>query len=113
LYTKNQLPRLTGSDIFFDGTPILFFLHILSGWVKIRLYTENQLPRLPGSALKVPVVGGVVASYPLSSQAPTPVEVELGCDNFGGVNEYIRCRYSSPVTATVVHLNLFLHWLYV
>jgi hypothetical protein len=31
-------------------------------------------------------VGGVVvvvASYPLSSQAPTPVEVELGCDNSG------------------------------
>jgi hypothetical protein len=26
-------------------------------------------------------VGGVVASYPLLSQAPTPVEVELGCDN--------------------------------
>ena len=24
--------------------------------------------------------GGVVASYPLLSQAPTPVEVELGCD---------------------------------
>ena len=23
----------------------------------------------------------MVASYPLSSQAPTPVEVELGCDN--------------------------------
>jgi hypothetical protein len=23
----------------------------------------------------------VVGSYPLSSQAPTPVEVELGCDN--------------------------------
>jgi hypothetical protein len=23
----------------------------------------------------------VVASYPLLSQAPTPVEVELGCDN--------------------------------
>jgi hypothetical protein len=37
---------------------------------------------LPGSALKVPVGGGGgVASYPLSSQAPTPVEVELGCDN--------------------------------
>jgi hypothetical protein len=37
---------------------------------------------LSGSALKVPVGwGGVVASYPLSSQAPTPVEVELGCDN--------------------------------
>ena len=25
--------------------------------------------------------GGVVGSYPLLSQAPTPVEVELGCDN--------------------------------
>ena len=40
---------------------------------------------LPGSALKVPGGGGVVgwwvASYPLLSQAPTPVEVELGCDN--------------------------------
>ena len=46
------------------------------------LHTENQLPRLPGSALKVPVVGGGwVGSYPLSSQAPTHVEVELGCDN--------------------------------
>jgi hypothetical protein len=43
------------------------------------LHTENQLPRLSVSALKVP---GWVASYPLSSQAPTPVEVELGCDNF-------------------------------
>ena len=42
---------------------------------------------LPGSALKVPGGGGGwwwwwwVASYPLLSQAPTPVEVELGCDN--------------------------------
>ena len=26
---------------------------------------------------------GGVGSYPLSSQAPTPVEVELGCDNYG------------------------------
>jgi hypothetical protein len=26
-------------------------------------------------------VGGVVGSYPLLSQAPTPVGVELGCDN--------------------------------
>ena len=52
------------------------------------MHTENQLPRLSGSALKVPVWwgggvgwGGVVASYPFLSQAPTPVEVELGCDN--------------------------------
>ena len=47
------------------------------------MHTENQLPRLPGSALKVPVVVVVVVvgSYPLLSQAPTHVEVELGCDN--------------------------------
>ena len=43
-----------------------------------RLHTKNELPRLPGSALKVP---GWVGSYPLLSQAPTPVEVGLGCDN--------------------------------
>jgi hypothetical protein len=36
---------------------------------------------LSGSALKVPVWGGWVASYPLLSHAPTQVEVELGCDN--------------------------------
>ena len=30
------------------------------------------------------VVGWVVASYSLSSQAPTHVEVELGCDNLSG-----------------------------
>jgi hypothetical protein len=36
---------------------------------------------LPGSALKVlVVVGWWAASYPLLSQAPTQVEVELGCD---------------------------------
>jgi hypothetical protein len=29
------------------------------------------------------VVGGWVGSYPLLSQAPTHVEVELGCDNDG------------------------------
>ena len=49
------------------------------------MHTENQLPRLSGSALKVPVWGGGVVgwvgSYPLLSQAPTQVEVELGCDN--------------------------------
>jgi hypothetical protein len=41
--------------------------------------TKNQLPILSGSALKVP--DGGVGSYPLSSQAPTHFEVELGCDN--------------------------------
>ena len=47
----------------------------------MRLPTKNQFPRLPGSALKVPVWGGGVGSYPLLSLAPTHVEVELGCDN--------------------------------
>ena len=56
-----------------------FLLHNSSSWVKIRLPTENQLPRVPQSALTVP--GGGVGSYLVSSQAPTHVEVELGCDN--------------------------------
>jgi hypothetical protein len=60
-------------------TPIFFFIFHLPSWVKIRLHTENKLPMLPGSVLKVP---GGVGSYPLSSLAPTHVEVELGCDNF-------------------------------
>ena len=68
------------------------FFHISSSWVKIRLHTEKQLPRLPGSALKVPGGGGGVASYPLSSQAPTPVEVELGCDNYS--NSHSRCSWT-------------------
>ena len=56
--------------------------HISSSWVNVRLNTKNQLRRLSGSALKVPGgVGGWVGSYPLLSQEPTPVEVELGCDN--------------------------------
>jgi hypothetical protein len=33
-------------------------------------------------------VCGVVASYPLLSQAPTPVEVELGCDNKKSIYYY-------------------------
>jgi hypothetical protein len=47
------------------------------------MHTENQLPRLPGSG-----VGWVdgVGSYPLLSQAPTHVEVELGCDNLNSVS---------------------------
>ena len=64
---------------FFLRSSSISFWGCLSSWVKIRLHTENQLPRLSGSALKVP--GWWVGSYPLLSQAPTPVEVELGCDN--------------------------------
>ena len=45
------------------------------------MLTGNQLPMLFGSALTVPGGWGGVGSYPLSSQAPTHVEVELGCDN--------------------------------
>ena len=67
---------------------LVLFLHISSSWVK------NQLPRLTGSALKVPVGG--VGSYPLLSQAPTPVEVELGCDNLSYFNnDYILISPSS------------------
>jgi hypothetical protein len=72
---------LRSSSIFlfvFEVVFHIFFGGLLSSWVKIRLHAENQLPRLSGSALKVPV--GWVASYPLSCLAPTPVEVELGCD---------------------------------
>ena len=59
------------------ATQFVLFLHISSSWVKIRLYTENQLPMLSGSGLKVPGGWVVVGDpYPLSSQAPTHVEVE-------------------------------------
>ena len=47
------------------------------------MHTENQLPMLPGSALKVPGGVGGVGSYPFLGLTPTPVEVELGCDNSG------------------------------
>ena len=82
LYTENQLPRLSWSGLFFIyfcTAPHFFPSHISSTWVKLRLYTENQLPRLSWSGLKVPGgcwVGGW--AYPLSSQAPTHVEAELG-----------------------------------
>ena len=43
-------------DDFFWGGTLIFFLHILSSLVNVRLHTENWLGNLPGSALKVPVV---------------------------------------------------------
>ena len=73
-----RLPFLFRSSSIIFQVFILFFQTKIK--VKIRLHTENQLPRLSGSALKVPVWWWV-GSYPLLSQAPTPVEVELGCDN--------------------------------
>jgi hypothetical protein len=50
-----------------------------------------------------------VASYPLSSQASTHVEVELGCDNntldtencLRGVGIFLKCRtWNLPILAT-------------
>jgi hypothetical protein len=57
---------------------------------------------LSGSVLKVPGGGGggVVASYPLLSQAPTPVEVELVCDNK-------TMKFYQKMTPNIV--NIMLH----
>jgi hypothetical protein len=68
------------------------------------MHTENQLPRLPGSALKVP---GGVASYPLLSQAPTHVEVELGCDKNKlkcSTYEYLLCAHAASDSNTTLFL---------
>ena len=62
------------------------------------MYTETQLPRLSVSALKVPVWGGGVGSYPLLSQAPTPVEVELGCDNIVIKVNNVLVEYESKMS---------------
>ena len=72
--------------------------------VKIRLHTENQLPRLPGSALKVPVWGGGLGSYPLLSLAPTHVEVELGCDN--SIGNPMRYLLNKNITILIKELNV-------
>jgi hypothetical protein len=37
-----------------------------------------------------------VASYPLLSQAPTPVEVELGCGNRHKYNQCNISRFNHP-----------------
>ena len=96
-YLSNRYNDFDDDDFFLGGRGLgdpYIFLHISSSFVKIRLHTENELPRLSRSALKVP--GWVhygykvqytmairwVGSYPLLSQAQTPVEVELGCDKF-------------------------------
>ena len=61
------------------GYPI-FFLHISSSWVIIRLHTENELPVLSGSIIKVLLGwwGGVVVVQLITLSTPTLVEVELG-----------------------------------
>ena len=69
-------------------TPI-FFVHIPSNWIEIRLSTKNQVPMLPGSTIKVCVVvgwwgggGGVVGWWwwvPLNYVVtPTLYWVEVG-----------------------------------
>jgi hypothetical protein len=68
-------------------------------------------------------VWGGVGSYPLSSQAPTPVEVELGCDNFkfhyfpgwlGGVklklklnSAQLKLEFGLSLAITSLFLNTF------
>ena len=64
------------------GTPI-FFVHIPSNWIEIRLSTKNQVPMLPGSTIKVCVVvgwwwwGGGFHSIMWSHQLRSWVEVGL------------------------------------
>ena len=56
----------------------------LNSCILVRRYFTTFLMY---GALKVPGwwgAGGWVVSYPLSSQVPTHVEVELGCDNLLG-----------------------------
>jgi hypothetical protein len=70
---------------------ILTGWHFVSGHIDLgpgHIISGHHVPPpkisflgLPGSALNVAVVGWWVGSYPLSIQAPTHVEVELGCDN--------------------------------
>jgi hypothetical protein len=48
--------RLSSFFIFFWRSSSIFFLGLLSSWVKIRLHTENQFPGLSGSGLKVSLV---------------------------------------------------------
>ena len=62
------------------GVHPIFFLHISSSWVKIRLHTENELPVMSGSVIKVLLGGwggGVVVPL-ITLSTPTLVEVELG-----------------------------------
>jgi hypothetical protein len=40
------------------GVTPIFFVHIPSNWIEIRLSTKNQVPMLPGSTIKVCVVVG-------------------------------------------------------
>ena len=52
----------------------------------------------------------MVGSYPLSSQAPTPVEVELGCDNYvisgNGVRVINYFRFDS--LGKILDIDIFL-----
>ena len=49
------------------------------------------------------VVGGVVGSYPLLSLTPTPVEVELGCDNFEGFAKSATRAFGNRVNKLHYH----------
>ena len=49
--------------------------------------------------------GGVVASYPLLSQAPTPVEVELGCDNINVFSVQTLRSFATDLSQECVVFN--------
>jgi hypothetical protein len=75
---------------FFVRSSSIFFLMSSFIFLKASFYFGQNKVAYQRSAsyvawkcFKSSCVGGaVVGSYPLSSQAPTHVEVELGCDNF-------------------------------
>ena len=102
--------------IFLGCLPFLFEVVILVfQQQKMRSSTENQLPRLPGIALKVPGWWWVVASYPLSSQAPTHVEVELGCGNIlQESNKYQQSAFTAHAVfllKALCHVRVLFHYI--
>ena len=51
-------------------------------------------------------MGWVVGSYPLSSQAPTPVEVELGCDNSQNMDKLVLIVLLFKIRPLVGQFNI-------
>ena len=79
------------------GVTLIFFLHILSSLVNVRLHTENWLCNLAGSALKVPVVGGgwwVVVESKHSDQLWLSFSLALAKPN--KINYHFLLGYSTP-----------------
>jgi hypothetical protein len=64
---------------------------------------------LPGSALKVPAWGGWGGgggSFPLLSQAPTPVEVKLGYDKKSNLFQICQRNFKRiPILVEIINNN--------